>query len=99
MSMRRRATEVARPQRRSDAIEPARLSGPRRQVVLGVLQGFFDRRNAGGVARLALLDAVAGVDALRLLAALGTHVEILLVLVDQRLAVLRVARLREGGCR
>src|SRR5258708_6704630 len=62
-------------------------SAARRQVELGVLERFFDHRNAGGVARLALLDRAADIEALRLLPPLGIHVEILFVLGDQRLAI------------
>ena len=45
-------------------------SAARRQVELGVLERLLDRRNAGGVARLALLDGGLGVDVLRLLSRL-----------------------------
>jgi hypothetical protein len=38
-----------------------------RQVELGVLKSLLNRRNARGVTRLALLDAVFGSDVLRLL--------------------------------
>src|SRR5882757_175136 len=70
-------------------------SAARRQGELGVLERLLDHRNAGWVARLALLYAGADVEAQRLLSFLGIHVEVLLVLGDQRLAIVGVARLGE----
>src|SRR4030088_2919494 len=70
-------------------------SAARRQGELGVLERLLDHRNAGWVARLALLYAAPDVEAQRLLAPLGIPFEVLLVLGDQRLAIVGVARLGE----
>src|SRR5216684_992399 len=72
-------------------------SGARRQVELGVLERLLDRRNAGSIARLALLDADLCGETLRWFSQSPILVEIGLVLGNQRRAVLGVARLRERG--
>ena len=59
-------TEDGRRRLKSRSVgSPRRRSGARRQVELGVLERLLDRRNAGGVTRLALLDADLGIETLR----------------------------------
>jgi hypothetical protein len=62
---------------------PRRRSGARRQVELGVLERLLDRRNAGGVTRLALRDADLGIETLRRSAQPPILVEIGFVLASE----------------
>src|SRR3981189_505323 len=76
-----------------------RRCGSRWQAVLGVLERLLNAGNAGRIARLTLIDGRPGLETLGLLSPLGTHVEILLVLADERGAILGVAPLRERNTR
>jgi len=93
-------TEDGRRRLKSRSVgRPRRRSGARRQVELGVLERLLDRRNAGGVTRLALLDADLCIETLRCSAQPPILVEIGFVLGNKRLAIRGVARLGERSGR